>query len=83
MIEANGVELCTEPFGDPTDPRVLLVIGTTGNRRRARSSSTLLQATRECAQSVQTALESKPRLHRHRRSFCPERRWYGCLARVA
>jgi pimeloyl-ACP methyl ester carboxylesterase len=28
MIEANGVELCTEPFGDPADPPILLVMGT-------------------------------------------------------
>lgn len=27
MIEANGVELCTEPFGEPTDPAILLVQG--------------------------------------------------------
>lgn len=27
MIEANGVELCTEGFGDPGDPPVLLVMG--------------------------------------------------------
>src|SRR5262249_18275342 len=27
MIEANGVELCTEPFGDPGDPPVLLIMG--------------------------------------------------------
>lgn len=27
MINANGVELCTESFGDPTDPPVLLVMG--------------------------------------------------------
>jgi pimeloyl-ACP methyl ester carboxylesterase len=27
MIEANGVELCTEPFGDPDDPPILLVMG--------------------------------------------------------
>jgi pimeloyl-ACP methyl ester carboxylesterase len=27
MIEANGVELCTEPFGDPADPPVLLIMG--------------------------------------------------------
>jgi hypothetical protein len=27
MIEANGVELCTEPFGDPQDPPILLVMG--------------------------------------------------------
>ena len=26
-IEANGVELCAEPFGDPADPPVLLVMG--------------------------------------------------------
>jgi pimeloyl-ACP methyl ester carboxylesterase len=26
-IEANGVELCTEPFGDPDDPPILLVMG--------------------------------------------------------
>ena len=27
LIEANGVELCTESFGDPADPPVLLVMG--------------------------------------------------------
>ncbi|MGH2685276.1 MAG: alpha/beta fold hydrolase [Actinomycetota bacterium] len=27
MIEVNGVELCTEPFGDPADPPILLVMG--------------------------------------------------------
>ena len=27
LIEANGVELCTEPFGDPADPPVLLIMG--------------------------------------------------------
>jgi pimeloyl-ACP methyl ester carboxylesterase len=27
MIEANGVELCTESFGDPTDPPLLLITG--------------------------------------------------------
>ena len=27
MVEANGVELCTEPFGVPGDPPVLLVMG--------------------------------------------------------
>jgi pimeloyl-ACP methyl ester carboxylesterase len=26
-IEANGVELCTEAFGDPSDPAVLLIMG--------------------------------------------------------
>jgi pimeloyl-ACP methyl ester carboxylesterase len=31
MIEANGVELCTEPFGDPGDPPVLLVMGAGGS----------------------------------------------------
>lgn len=31
MIEANGVELCTEAFGDPTDPPVLLVMGSGGS----------------------------------------------------
>jgi pimeloyl-ACP methyl ester carboxylesterase len=28
MIGANDVELCTEPFGDPGDPPILLVMGT-------------------------------------------------------
>src|SRR3954451_14534240 len=28
MIEANGVELCTERFGDPGHPPILLVMGT-------------------------------------------------------
>ena len=27
MIEANGVALCTEPFGDPVAPPILLVMG--------------------------------------------------------
>ena len=27
MIEAGGIQLCTEPFGEPTDPPVLLVMG--------------------------------------------------------
>jgi pimeloyl-ACP methyl ester carboxylesterase len=27
MIEANGVTLCTEPFGDPTHPPILLMMG--------------------------------------------------------
>src|ERR671920_251967 len=27
MIEANGVELCTEAFGDPADPTILLIAG--------------------------------------------------------
>jgi pimeloyl-ACP methyl ester carboxylesterase len=27
MIVANGVELCTEPFGDPTHPPILLIMG--------------------------------------------------------
>ena len=27
MIDANGVELCTEPFGDPADPPILLIMG--------------------------------------------------------
>jgi pimeloyl-ACP methyl ester carboxylesterase len=26
-IETNGVQLCTEPFGDPADPPILLVMG--------------------------------------------------------
>jgi pimeloyl-ACP methyl ester carboxylesterase len=31
MIEANGVELCTEPFGERADPPVLLVMGAGGS----------------------------------------------------
>ena len=27
MVQVNGVELCTEPFGDPEDPPMLLVQG--------------------------------------------------------
>src|ERR1041384_325761 len=33
MIEVNGVELCTEPFGDPGDPAILLVVGCGGSMR--------------------------------------------------
>lgn len=28
MIQPNGVELCTEPFGSPADPPILLIMGT-------------------------------------------------------
>lgn len=28
MIDTDGVELCTEPFGDPSNPPVLLIMGT-------------------------------------------------------
>ena len=31
MIEANGVALCTEAFGDPADPPILLVMGLGGS----------------------------------------------------
>jgi pimeloyl-ACP methyl ester carboxylesterase len=31
MIEANGVELCTERIGDPEDPPILLVMGIGGS----------------------------------------------------
>jgi pimeloyl-ACP methyl ester carboxylesterase len=31
MIEANGVELCTEAFGDPADPPILLIMGIGGS----------------------------------------------------
>jgi pimeloyl-ACP methyl ester carboxylesterase len=31
MIEASGVELCTEAFGDPADPPILLVMGIGGS----------------------------------------------------
>jgi len=31
MVEANGVELCTESFGDPADPPILLVMGMGGS----------------------------------------------------
>jgi len=31
MIETNGVQLCTEPFGDPADPSILLVMGVGGS----------------------------------------------------
>jgi pimeloyl-ACP methyl ester carboxylesterase len=27
MIDVNGVELCTQPFGDPADPSILLIMG--------------------------------------------------------
>jgi len=27
VIDTNGVELCTEPFGDPGDPAILLIMG--------------------------------------------------------
>ncbi len=33
MVEANGVELCTEPFGDPAHAPLLLVMGTGASMR--------------------------------------------------
>jgi pimeloyl-ACP methyl ester carboxylesterase len=30
-IEANGIQLCTEPFGDPADPPILLIMGIGGS----------------------------------------------------
>ena len=34
LISANGVELCTETFGDPADPPLLLVMGATASMLR-------------------------------------------------
>jgi pimeloyl-ACP methyl ester carboxylesterase len=31
MVTANGVALCTEPFGDPSDQPVLLIMGMSGS----------------------------------------------------
>jgi pimeloyl-ACP methyl ester carboxylesterase len=31
MIHANGVDLCVETFGDPSDPTVLLIMGAAGS----------------------------------------------------
>jgi pimeloyl-ACP methyl ester carboxylesterase len=31
MVEANGVELCTEAFGDSADPAILLIMGSGGS----------------------------------------------------
>ena len=31
LVRANGVEICTEPFGDPSDPPVLLMMGLSGS----------------------------------------------------
>jgi pimeloyl-ACP methyl ester carboxylesterase len=31
MIEANGVEICTEAFGEPADPPILLIMGMGGS----------------------------------------------------
>jgi len=31
IVHANGVDLCVETFGDPTDPAILLVMGSTAS----------------------------------------------------
>ena len=31
MIEANGIEICTDSYGDPSDPAILLVMGAAGS----------------------------------------------------
>jgi pimeloyl-ACP methyl ester carboxylesterase len=31
LVTANGVEICTEPFGDASDPPVLLLMGLSGS----------------------------------------------------
>jgi len=41
MIEANGVELCTESFGRPTDPAIVMIMGIGGSMLVGRR---LLQA---------------------------------------
>ena len=30
MVQANGIDVCTETFGDPRDPPILLVMVTRG-----------------------------------------------------
>jgi pimeloyl-ACP methyl ester carboxylesterase len=34
IVKANGVEICTETFGDPKDPAILLVMGATASMLR-------------------------------------------------
>lgn len=34
MIKTNGVDLCTQAFGDPVDPGMLLIMGTTASMVR-------------------------------------------------
>ena len=34
MVKANGVDICTEEFGDPSDPTILLVMGATASMLR-------------------------------------------------
>lgn len=34
IVQANGVEICTETFGDPKDPAILLVMGATASMLR-------------------------------------------------
>jgi hypothetical protein len=31
IVKANGVDLCVETFGDPTDPAILLVMGSSAS----------------------------------------------------
>ena len=34
MVKANGVDICTQEFGDPSDPTILLVMGATASMLR-------------------------------------------------
>jgi pimeloyl-ACP methyl ester carboxylesterase len=34
IVKANGVDICTESFGDPSDPTILLVMGATASMLR-------------------------------------------------
>ncbi len=34
IVKANGVDICTEAFGDPSDPTILLVMGATASMLR-------------------------------------------------
>ena len=63
MIDANGIRICTDSFGDPTDPTILLVM----ERRRfndglgAMSSASASPTMDTSSSATTTATPAKPR----------------------
>jgi hypothetical protein len=56
MIEANGVELCTEPFGEPTDPPILFIMGTGASIREHTTTHVVHDAAHDCGGHASTRL---------------------------
>jgi hypothetical protein len=61
MIKTNGVDLCTQAFGDPVDPGMLLIMGTTASMVRWPETLCRQLATQACMSSDMTTGTPEPR----------------------